>query len=156
MWRQWKIWKKCAPWFEEVKICFAHLLQSAFFPHSCERLHIYNTCTFSLSILCVIGERGEIRQSTKTLPKLCSAFKVLCCSATRSCLLFATPRTVAHQASLSSPVSWSLVRFMYIELVVLSNHIILCCSQRLLIFLLATWIPACDSTSLAFHMMYSS
>ena len=36
--------------------------------------------------------------------------------------LFATSLTVAHQAPLSSTVSWSLLRFMSIELVMLSHH----------------------------------
>ena len=40
--------------------------------------------------------------------------------------LFATPWTVAHQASLSSSISRSLLKFMFIELVMLSNHLILC------------------------------
>ena len=29
--------------------------------------------------------------------------------------LFATPRASAHQASLSSTISWSLLKFMFIE-----------------------------------------
>ena len=37
-----------------------------------------------------------------------------------------TPWTAAHQASLSSTVSWSLLKFMSIESVMLSNHLILC------------------------------
>ena len=40
--------------------------------------------------------------------------------------LFATPRTVAHQASLSIDNSQSLLKFMSIELVMPSNHLILC------------------------------
>ena len=40
--------------------------------------------------------------------------------------LFVTPWTVAHQAPLFSTISWSLPRFMSIELVMLSNHIKLC------------------------------
>ena len=40
----------------------------------------------------------------------------------------ATPCTVARQAPLSSTVSWSLLRFMSVELVMLSSHLILCCS----------------------------
>ena len=40
--------------------------------------------------------------------------------------LFTAPWTAAYQASLSSTVSWSLLRFMYIELVMLSNHLIPC------------------------------
>ena len=39
---------------------------------------------------------------------------------------FVTPWTVARQASLSFTVSQSLLRFMFIESVMLSNHLILC------------------------------
>ena len=39
--------------------------------------------------------------------------------------LFATPWTAAHQASLSSTISQSLRKFMFIESVMLSNHLIL-------------------------------
>ena len=41
--------------------------------------------------------------------------------------LFATPWTAAHQASLSIIDSWSLLKLMSIELVMPSNHLILCC-----------------------------
>ena len=44
--------------------------------------------------------------------------------------LFATPWIAAHQASLSITSFWSL--FMSIELVMPSNHLILCCSLLLL------------------------
>ena len=40
--------------------------------------------------------------------------------------LFITPWTVACQTSLSSTISWSLLRFMSIELMMPSNHCILC------------------------------
>ena len=40
--------------------------------------------------------------------------------------LFVTPWTAAHQASLSITNSWSLLRLMSIELVMPSNHLILC------------------------------
>ena len=40
--------------------------------------------------------------------------------------LFVTSWTSAHQASLSSTISWSLLKFMFIESVMLSNHLILC------------------------------
>ena len=40
--------------------------------------------------------------------------------------LFVTPWTAAHQASLSLTVSWSLPKFMSIELMMLPNHLILC------------------------------
>ena len=41
--------------------------------------------------------------------------------------LFATPWTAAHQASLSITNSQSLLKLMSIELVMPSNHLILCC-----------------------------
>ena len=41
--------------------------------------------------------------------------------------LFATPWTAAHQAPLSSIISWSLPKLTSIESVMLSNHLILCC-----------------------------
>ena len=46
--------------------------------------------------------------------------------------LFATPWTAAHQASLSITNSWSLLKFMSIESVMLSNRLILCCPFLLL------------------------
>ena len=39
---------------------------------------------------------------------------------------FATPRTAACQASLSTTNSWSLLKLMFIESVMSFNHIILC------------------------------
>ena len=44
-----------------------------------------------------------------------------------SCVqLFATPQSAACQASLSFTISQSWLRFMFTELVMLSNHLILC------------------------------
>ena len=41
--------------------------------------------------------------------------------------LFVIPWTIAHQASLSFTICQSLLKFMSIELVMLSNHLVLCC-----------------------------
>ena len=46
--------------------------------------------------------------------------------------IFVTPCTAACQASLSFTISQSLFRFMSTELVMLSNHLILCCPLSLL------------------------
>ena len=46
--------------------------------------------------------------------------------------LFATPWTAAHQASLSINNSQNLPKLMSIELVMPSNHLILCCPHLLL------------------------
>ena len=42
------------------------------------------------------------------------------------------PMTEAHQAPLSSTVSWTLLKFMSVGSVMLSNHLILCCPLLLL------------------------
>ena len=47
----------------------------------------------------------------------------------------ATPWTAAHQASLSITNSWSLLKLMYIEWVMPSNHLILCRPLLLLPFI---------------------
>ena len=46
--------------------------------------------------------------------------------------LFATPWTAARQTSLSITISWSVLKFMSIELVMPSSHLILCCLLLLL------------------------
>ena len=50
-----------------------------------------------------------------------------------SCVrLFLTPWVAAYQASLSFTLSWSLLKLISIELVMPSNHLILCCPLLLL------------------------
>ena len=46
--------------------------------------------------------------------------------------LFVTPWTAACQASLSIVNSWSLLKLMSIELMMPSNHLVLCCPLLLL------------------------
>ena len=46
--------------------------------------------------------------------------------------LFVAPSTVAHQASLSFTIFWSLLRLLLIESVMPSNHLVLCDSLLLL------------------------
>ena len=56
-------------------------------------------------------------------------------SVVQSCPTFVTPWTAARQASLSTlsiTNSWSLLKLMFIESVMLSNHLILCRPLRLL------------------------
>ena len=47
-------------------------------------------------------------------------------------LFFASPWTVACKVSLSSIISWSLLKFLFFELVMPSNHLIFCCPLLLL------------------------
>ena len=54
------------------------------------------------------------------------AFFCYCCSVANCVRLFVTPWFAAHQAPLCFTISWSLLRFLSIESVMLSNHLILC------------------------------
>ena len=51
---------------------------------------------------------------------------ICCCSWVAKLCLFATPWTAACQASLSFTISWSLLRCMSIDSVMVSNHLISC------------------------------
>ena len=53
-------------------------------------------------------------------------------SVAQSCPTLVTPWTTAHQASLSITKTWRLPKLMYIELVMPSSHLILCCPLFLL------------------------
>ena len=65
-----------------------------------------------------------------SLPQICSSrpsLTTLCCySVAKMCGLFATPWTAAHQSSLSFTISGSLLKPVSIELVMPTNHLILC------------------------------
>ena len=63
--------------------------------------------------------------------------------------LFATPWTAAGQATLSSTISWSLLKFMFIES---SNHLILCP-----LLLLPSFVPSIRvfSSESALHLIHS-
>ena len=89
---------------------------------------------------------------TPCLPALFGndTFCKFCCSVAKLCPLFATPWTAASQGSLSFcqvrhldiwvwssrersfAISWSFLKLMSIELVMSSNHLILCCPLLLL------------------------
>ena len=55
-----------------------------------------------------------------------------CYSVAKLCLTLCNSMTAAHQASLSLTISWTLPKFMSIELVMLSNCLILCHTLLLL------------------------
>ena len=55
-----------------------------------------------------------------------SDIAVSCVQSLSRVWLFTTPWTVAHQAPISSTISWSFSEFMSIESMMLSNNLILC------------------------------
>ena len=73
----------------------------------------------------------------KMASKLCSSFGIIKVFSSVQSLshvqLFETPRTAAHQASLSITNSRSLLKLISIKSVMTSNHLILCCLLRLLL-----------------------
>ena len=69
---------------------------------------------------------GHIRHTLRTQYKFSSVQLLSCVQ------LFVTPWTAARQASLSITISWSLPKLMFIESMVPSNHLILCCPLLLL------------------------
>ena len=50
-----------------------------------------------------------------------------CCSVTKLCLTLCNPVDAAHKAPLSSTISQSLLKSVSVELVMLTNHLTLCC-----------------------------
>jgi len=92
--------------FSPLEFCF-HLTER--FPH-----------------LPITNRFGDLVLSKPSYPPVPRAIPPTNCSVTQS-YLTATPWTAAHHASLSFTVFWSLLKFMSIELVMPSNHLILCC-----------------------------
>ena len=67
--------------------------------------------------------------------------------------LFVTPQTTAHQASLSFTTSWSLLKLMSTELVMPSNHLILCCPLLLLPSIFLTITVFSIESALSLHQV---
>ena len=79
----------------------------------------------SLLLLCLTSWRTS--QFHSVLLNFCC-----CCAVAKSFPSLCNLMTAAHQDSLSSTFSLSLLKFMSIELVMLPNHLILCCPLVLL------------------------
>ena len=70
------------------------------------------------------SEFGHSRHITQITVKTCFQFSSI--QSLHQVWLFGTPWTAARQVSLSITNSWSLLKLMSIELVIPSNHLILC------------------------------
>ena len=80
--------------------------------------------SLALAVTCLPRDWGCLwRTSRPCFLALCFISLCCYCSFAKSC---PTPRTAACQASLSFTTSWSLLKLMSIESVILSNHLILC------------------------------
>ena len=74
----------------------------------------------------LMSHQSLLLQVELNLSSLC------CCSVSNSCLIFCDPMN-CNTPSFPVSRSWSLLKFMTIEYVILSNHLILCCSTLLLL-----------------------
>ena len=86
------------------------------------------------------------------MPSYCIIYFDFRCSVAKVCPTLYTLWTAAHQASLSLTISRSLLKFVSIESVMLSNHFILCCP----LFLLPSVFPSIRifSSELALHIRW--
>ena len=107
------------------KFCLSpsHLSLKRSCSSSCLSLRVLVWC-LSLPLQCRFQEdRDSVCFGYHGFP----VWHIMFVSQSLSCvLLFATPRTAAHQASLSFTISWYLLKLMSTELVMLSNHLVLC------------------------------
>ena len=87
-------------------------------PHS--KWFSYKACQVDPFILGIIYLKDNALSSRS---KTFDYINTICCC---SVWLFATLCTATRQAFLFFPISWSLLRLMSIELMVPSNHLILC------------------------------
>ena len=92
---------------------------------------------------------------TRMMLKYLSKFYLhcCCCSVTKSCLTFCNTWTVACQAPLSSTISQSLLKFMSLDSVMLSNHFILCHPLFLLLSIFPS-LRCCDSLTSLFESLH--
>ena len=107
-----------------------------------ESNQIINVTMLEMLIVCILDcstyePRSSLCMHAKSLqscPTVCDIW-IVACQASLSfssvqshnhIRLFVTPWTAAHWASLSITNSWSLLRLMSIELVMLSNHLVHC------------------------------
>ena len=84
-----------------------------------QREHKVNLSLF----LCNVTYPGDAKKWLRILLNVSYSLVVQQLSHVR---LFATPWSVAHQASLLFTLSWGLLKLMFIESVMPSNHLILC------------------------------
>ena len=73
----------------------------------------------------LIHKRALVYQSLSLNPTI--QWVVIVVQSLSRVRLFVTPWTVAHQTSLFFTISWSLLKLMSIESMMLSNHLFLCC-----------------------------
>ena len=112
----------CSPWGHKELDMFEQLNST-----SVDATTVENSTKFSQ----IVKNRPTICYNNSTLGYLSkenenTRIAVVVAQSLSPVWLFATCWTTVHQSPLSSTISWSLLKFMSIESMMLSNHIILC------------------------------
>ena len=91
---------------------------------------LFSFITLNISYHSLLACRVSAEKSADSLMRV--LFYVCCHSVDKSCPILCKSMDCSKQALLSSTISQSLLKFMSVELVMLSNHLILCCPLILL------------------------
>ena len=75
---------------------------------------------------CILGRQEAQKNRRNLIFNFFLVFLCCCCSVTQLCLSLCDPMDCSMQASLSFTITQSLLKLMSIELVMPSNHLILC------------------------------
>ena len=89
-------------------------------------LFLKSHTNFVLTLLLLLGITSFLRRSLYLVTSIFIHYCLMLLLLFSHQLMFVTPRTAAHQASLSLTISRSLPKFMSIESVMPFNHLILC------------------------------
>ena len=81
---------------------------------------------------CILGREEAQKNRRNLIFNFFLVFHCCCCSVTQLCLSLCDPMDCSMQASLSFTITQSLLKLMSIELMMPSNHLILCRSLLLL------------------------
>ena len=113
----WVVIEECNDWITMVNFLrnFKTISQSGY-----AILHSYQQCMRIFSFLYVLADSGLVIF-------LAILISLLLLFSHCHVHLFVTPWTAAYQAPVSSALSWSLLRFVSVELVMPSSRLILCC-----------------------------
>ena len=84
-------------------------------------------------------ELDMTEQLKHTILNIIFVFVNAYCTVAKLCPTLCDPIDCKCQPPLSSSISWSLLKFMSVESVILSNHLILCCTLLFLPLIFLQW-----------------
>ena len=90
------------------------------------KTHYTLMTSFGLTVPQQSDSQNVVQEDLDILNILLGIYVVVALQSLNCFQLFVTPWTGARQDPLSSTISWSLLKFMSIEWMMLSNHLILC------------------------------